>query len=473
MNLKWGIFLICLLISCKQEKKEQNNPDATVIITGNIKNRQVYPQQHALKIIIPSFTNSQTIQECEIKDDNTFSFRIQPFALRDIAIETFIPYILIRPGDSLHIELDFGDLTKVTFSGTAAKLNQDLYAFTDGGGYYLKQNSGTMDKMMGSAEFKQKMKQELFLRMDRCKEFTRKYQIEPDLEKWITIGMNAEYYSLLLEYSLDYPLIHRQSLPDSYFDFIPQMESLFTAEVTHSELFELASNFEHMKSKARVAKKPENLEKLTENKILAQFVVASVFDGDLSCNEVDFFEGNRNYFDQKLTLPVLREPLLQKYRDKKNYLANPRPKSDMMLYGVSQENRISPILEEGMKKLQDIIRNNKGKVVLINFWSGCPAAISELQALDSLVDQYKGKEVEFVSIASDSPFMRNKAKKSNLRGQSYFWQNENINQIMRNWHVTWSPYYLLINKDGVIVDYGSHIRPSFSRTARKIDRLLE
>ena len=86
MNLKWGIFLICLLISCKQEKKEQNNPDATVIITGNIKNRQVYPQQHALKIIIPSFTNSQTIQECEIKDDNTFSFRIQPFALRDIAI---------------------------------------------------------------------------------------------------------------------------------------------------------------------------------------------------------------------------------------------------------------------------------------------------------------------------------------------------------------------------------------------------
>ncbi len=42
--------------------------------------------------------------------------------------------------------------------------------------------------------FKQKMKQELFLRMDRLKEFTRKYQIEPDLKKWITIGMNAEYF---------------------------------------------------------------------------------------------------------------------------------------------------------------------------------------------------------------------------------------------------------------------------------------
>lgn len=35
------------------------------------------------------------------------------------------------------------------------------------------------------------------------------------------------------------------------------------------------------------------------------------------------------------------------------------------------------------------------------------------------------------------------------------------------------PYYLLVNREGVIADFGSHLRPGLELTQKKIDRLLK
>ena len=50
------ILLMFVVLACGQEKKKETvNPLAYAVITGHIKNRQVYPQQSALKVIIPSY----------------------------------------------------------------------------------------------------------------------------------------------------------------------------------------------------------------------------------------------------------------------------------------------------------------------------------------------------------------------------------------------------------------------------------
>ena len=55
------ILLMFVVLACGQEKKKETvNPLAYAVITGHIKNRQVYPQQSALKVIIPSYWNAQT-----------------------------------------------------------------------------------------------------------------------------------------------------------------------------------------------------------------------------------------------------------------------------------------------------------------------------------------------------------------------------------------------------------------------------
>lgn len=478
MKWIWLFMFILSMAACREEKKEQADPLAYAVITGHIKNRQVYPQQQALKVIIPSFRNAQTIQECEIKPDDSFAFRFQPLALRDISIETFIPFILIRPGDSLHIELDFANLNKVEFTGSAGKLNNDLYAFTDGGGYYLEQRSGTDDRMMPSAAFRAKMQKEREIRLKRVNDFSEKYQVEPDLEKWIGKGLEIEYYKLLLEYGVMHFFLTRDTVPEEYFDFDAAVESLFAEDVIHSGLFELATQFQSRVKKAKDlpmsdSTRLENTANCTKNKVLSQFMVASSFDGTLGFNDVTFFENNRAFFDEHITLPLLRESLLQKYRDKKAYLTNPKPLSDAMLFGKDHEKGMAPVPEPGMKKLQDVVRKNAGKVMLVNFWGGCSAALVELEPLSELVKAYDGKEVEFVSITSESPYTREWAGKYSLGDESYFWKTDDIQQIMRSWHVTWSPYYLLINKEGIIVDYGSHIRPGSSYTKEKIDKLLQ
>ncbi|HJG18993.1 TlpA family protein disulfide reductase [Odoribacter splanchnicus] len=473
------ILLMFVVLACGQEKKKETvNPLAYAVITGHIKNRQVYPQQSALKVIIPSYWNAQTIQECAIRPDHTFTFRFQPLALRDISIETFIPYLLIRPGDSLHIELDFAKLNKVEFSGTAGKLNQDLYAYTDGEGYYLEQRAGTDDQKLPVAAFRKKMDNEREVRLQRILRFAKKYQIGKDLQKWIMKGLEAEYYDLLLEYGSLHSLLTGDTVPAGFFNFDAALENLFTGEVIHSRLFELAAKFRTRPGliKDTLQNSTEILMRTassTKNKVLSQFMVASLFDTHLGFNDVTFFEENRDFFDGHVTLPILREPLLRKYETKKAYLNNPKPVSDAMLYGVTPENGKMIIAGEGMRKLQQVIQANKGKVILINFWGGCPAAIDNLSILNDLSEIYKNDEVAFVSIADDDPIIRKWADDYDLKGQKYFWPDPDTREIMKNWHIFWSPYYLLIDKEGVIVDYGSHILPRMDRTREKIDCLLE
>lgn len=479
MKLGWFILLVLLAAGCSQPKKEMVDPLAYAVITGHIKNRQVYPQQYSLKVIIPSFVNSQTIQECAIKDDHTFSFRFQPLALRDISIETFASFILIRPGDSLHIELDFADLNKVQFSGTAGKLNQDLYAFTDGGGYYLTQHVGTNEQMMAPDAFRALMKEEREVRWERFRDFAKKYEVEPDLEKWIKKGLEAEYYQGLMDYGMVHRLITGDSVPEDFYDFNSSVEELFTEDVMHSHLFELSAKFlckPGKNSDSTVFNIPEVLENVancTQNEVLSQFVVASILDGNLGCNDVVYFEENRAFFDEHVTIPLLRESLLQKYRDKKAYVTHPKLVSDAMLYGVSRDNGLAPVFGPGMKKLQEVVENNKGKVMLINFWDGCPFALKGLDGINQLTELYKGKDVELVSVAGDAGIIKKWAEEHHLKGQKYFWPHQDIGEIKRNWHVNWSPYYLLINKEGVIVDYGTHIAPGSAYSKKKINQLLE
>ncbi len=54
------------------------------------------------------------------------------------------------------------------------------------------------------------------------------------------------------------------------------------------------------------------------------------------------------------------------------------------------------------KDLQDIIGNNKGKVVLVNFFATwCPPCRKEVPELVELYKTYKGKNVEFIGIGID------------------------------------------------------------------------
>lgn len=74
------------------------------VITGKVLNRDFYPQEKELTLII---------------------------------IRNYAEHLYIHPGDSIHVEIDFKDLFHPKVTGDAEKLNQEILAFTESAYYYI------------------------------------------------------------------------------------------------------------------------------------------------------------------------------------------------------------------------------------------------------------------------------------------------------------------------------------------------
>ena len=95
------------------------------VITGHIANREVYPNTKDVSITIPFYDRVDTKQTSGIYEDR-FAFSLIPYAPRTISMEPFVEHMMVCPGDSLHVELDFAELGAVSFSGRGADNNVKL-----------------------------------------------------------------------------------------------------------------------------------------------------------------------------------------------------------------------------------------------------------------------------------------------------------------------------------------------------------
>ncbi len=91
----------------------------------------------------------------------------------------------------------------------------------------------------------------------------------------------------------------------------------------------------------------------------------------------------------------------------------------------------------------------KGKVVVLNFWFiGCAPCITEMPALNRLVDEYKGKDVVFVAFGRDLPdhikaFLKKKEFKFKVVPSDFDFANRYC--IIAGWPTT-----MVIDKNGVV-----------------------
>ncbi|UVO99492.1 hypothetical protein NXV86_05695 [Bacteroides sp. BFG-257] len=84
---------LCLLIaflsflSCKAQ---EDNEDLAkeVIISGRVLNREVYPKEKEVTLVIPYLSEMETVYTSPIADDGTFSFRFSPYApVREVVLK--------------------------------------------------------------------------------------------------------------------------------------------------------------------------------------------------------------------------------------------------------------------------------------------------------------------------------------------------------------------------------------------------
>ena len=126
------------------------------------------------------------------------------------------------------------------------------------------------------------------------------------------------------------------------------------------------------------------------------------------------------------------------------------------------------------KSLNDILKKYKGKVIYLDFWaSWCGPCKREMPYSTQLKQKYDGKDVAFVYISTD----KNAAKwelmieEMGLVGDHYRASDKVKREIVEQFNLQYIPRYVLINKDGKVVDDNAK-RPSDPMVSGDIDKLL-
>ena len=158
----------------------------------------------------------------------------------------------------------------------------------------------------------------------------------------------------------------------------------------------------------------------------------------------------------------------------------------ILLTSVSAFSQLDEIGEDGSRMINlndseyaqttftDILQLYKGKVVYLDFWaSWCRPCKNEMPHSSKLKEQFVDKDVVFVYISSDKNESAWKAGVSqlNIKGENYLTSPLVWNEYNDLLDVKYIPRYILIDKDGKVVDANAK-RPSNPAIATDINNLL-
>ena len=150
------------------------------IITGDIAHRDVYPNTKEVSITLPFYDRVDNKQTSMIFDDR-FAFSLLPYATRTVSMKPFIDHLVICPGDSLHIEIDFAELGKVRYSGKGADNNIKLNLFHLR--YYLPQDWPDEKQHADAKSYSDAAKGKLEYHLSRLEDFVNEVKPSDELEK--------------------------------------------------------------------------------------------------------------------------------------------------------------------------------------------------------------------------------------------------------------------------------------------------
>jgi thiol-disulfide isomerase/thioredoxin len=171
-------------------------------------------------------------------------------------------------------------------------------------------------------------------------------------------------------------------------------------------------------------------------------------------NRVDVFENLypnfkkelRNSFCNILDAKYIEVKLLENNEDDNNSLY----KSENGIEG--QANNI----------LKKIIDQNKGKVIYIDFWAiWCGPCLKEFGYSKNVAKTFEGKKIEFVycCVKSEKEKWEEKIRDYRLSGSQYLLNDSEYDVLSQKFQITGIPHYVLIDKNGKIIDKNAP-RPS-------------
>jgi thiol-disulfide isomerase/thioredoxin len=216
----------------------------------------------------------------------------------------------------------------------------------------------------------------------------------------------------------------------------------------------------------------EWVENIAYNDTIKNMIWATQASLALSQKEIDAFEKMYSEIDTGYT--YLLDRLMLEYQMTLEKINHPEAISFSITGKPTDMNYGKTELTNNL--LSQIITSNSGKVTYIDIGAlWCSPCRTVLEQIKPLSEKYAGKDVAFslICMGGEKEEWNNILLEKGLTGIPNHLTSKEEDQILRNTFGMFPiPYGILVNKKGIIVDYGTHIRPGMG-LQNKIDHLLE
>lgn len=202
---------------------------------------------------------------------------------------------------------------------------------------------------------------------------------------------------------------------------------------------------------------------------------------DLKIKE-DLFN-SLNFISTKFSNQTIKDYLL--YNKMKFFLLYKKVKIDTKSNSLFQKNcknilfldevnlDVNPKQEYAI--LSEIVKNNKGKLILLDFWaSWCVPCIKEFPFEKKLIAEYPNMSFVFISTDKSISSWQNASKKHSdiLNAKNNFFLGRNFdNSLIKDLKLSTIPRYILISKEGKIINSDAP-RPSDPELRKLIEKNL-
>jgi len=458
-------------------------PGAThTVIKGSIKNLSNYPKTKVFTLKIIDFRGKETVLKDSIKKDGTFQFEFELYIAQDISIEPIVGKFIAHPGDNIQLGIDFKNIGYVRFSGDGQKTNQELYKYLNGNYLAVSYDVHKIETLLPEAYkiYCDSVKNQMTRQRQR---FIKEVNPGSEVLKWTSNYVKINYLNSLLYFPTYYNAMfvkdNKPILPTSdYFNFLDQIGSVFSTTLLNADAYELLNGYSLNTSlrfindfttykDSNVVVFINHISQNQPNKILKQALIGNIFYQKLNEKNLNFFANNKTLFDENIQEPFFRKPLETYFQTLQEELENPQ-KATNTIY-----NRMTNL--SGKLLLDSIITAHKGKVLYLDFWyRGFRTCTDDFTYTKKLTQDYQGKEFDVVYISLDSNIVEGELElmRYQITGSHVYCNRNQSLSFNKGFEIRAIPYYVLINKKGLIVESGNQLVPHIYETIQKIDKLV-
>ncbi len=442
----------------KNPFKEKKYEDTVAIITGKMLGKK--ERRIKFKPLANELTSTES-QRISVKDDKTFEGEI---ALEKSGYYTMYyrskKYLVyLTPGDRLDVTFDPDSDDGVVYGGASAGINTYL-ARKD---QYDDDNSLARKKLykMPYDEFKDSIAVERKIKEDYLWSYIKNIDEVP--AKFV----GYELADIKMEWAnqyIDYKKLHPKYAPNDFesidkfsFNFVKKLNLRNEHLLVLTSFSDFLEDYFDLKTDAKIdAQMPPSL---------SGAVISERHRLKYNYIEEYFSDSNiRNYLRTKVILSLIGEdgtptmnPLIMQFRgDVKDKDYRKLVNDKYVKYAMVDDGSLAPDFE-GVTIGGRVVRLSdfEGKYLYIDVWATwCGPCKHELPYFEILKEEYKGRNIEFISVSIDkSRFAwENMVREKNMQGHQLFVNGDFDSSFAALYSVKAVPQFILIDPQGQIID---------------------